>query len=78
MFEFFKYWYKDKNEQMRYSSLPPMTDQEVLYLIFINKNICWDVNNIFKCSKIHEIFDTVLDKKARKDVQLHRQYLNPL
>lgn len=79
MFKFLKDCCKDKNEQMRYYSLPPVTNQEVMHLISTKENPCWDVNNNFKCSKTRVIFQTVLDKKVRKDVQLHYyQYLSLL
>lgn len=79
MFKFLKDYCKDKNEQMRYYSLLPTTNQEVMYLISAKENLCWDVDNNFKCSKTCEIFETVLDKKARKDLQLqYHQYLSLL
>lgn len=45
-----------------------MTKQEVMYLISSKDNLCWYVNNIFKCSKTGEIFATEMDKKDRTDV----------
>lgn len=43
MFKFLKDCCKDKNEQMKYYSLLPMTNQEVMYLISTKENLHWDV-----------------------------------
>lgn len=45
-----------------------MTNQEVMYLISSKDNLCWYVNNIFKCSKKGENFETEMDKKEKTAV----------